>query len=44
MKLDAAKTHGKVFEDDGNVVWLWSEVKDIVLQYKTSFYSDSVEQ
>ena len=44
MKLDAAKTHGKVFEDDGNVVWLWSEVKDIVLQYKTSFYSDSAEQ
>ncbi len=39
MKIDGAKSHGKVFEDDGENVWLWSEVEEILLKYKSSFYS-----
>ena len=23
MKLDGSKSHGKVFEDDGERVWIW---------------------
>ena len=38
MKIDGPKSHGKVFEDDGNQVWIWNEVKEILLQYKNSFY------
>lgn len=38
MKLDGPKSHGKVFEDDGNRVWIWSEVEETLLQYKSSFY------
>ena len=38
MKLDGPKSLGKVFEDDGNRVWIWSEVEDTLLQYKASFY------
>lgn len=38
MKLDGPKSHGKVFEDDGNRVWMWSEVEETLLQYKSSFY------
>lgn len=38
MKLDGPKSHGKVFEDDGNRVWIWSEVEETLLQYKASFY------
>lgn len=40
MKIDGAKSHGKVFEDDGENVWLWSEIKDTLLKYKSSFYSE----
>ena len=39
MKIDGAKSHGKVFEDDGENVWLWSEIEDTLLKYKSSFYS-----
>jgi len=39
MKLDGPKSHGKVFEDDGENVWLWSEIEDTLLKYKSSFYS-----
>ncbi|NLI65066.1 MAG: hypothetical protein GX367_10070 [Bacteroidales bacterium] len=39
MKIDGAKSHGKVFEDDGENVWIWSEVKDTLEKYKLSFYS-----
>lgn len=38
MKLDGPKSHGKVFEDDGNRVWIWSEVEETLFQYKASFY------
>lgn len=38
MKLDGPKSHGKVFEDNGYEVWIWDEVKDILMQYKASFY------
>ena len=39
MKIDGAKSHGKVFEDDGENVWLWSEIKETLLKYKSNFYS-----
>lgn len=37
MKIDGPKSHGKVFEDDGEIVWIWSEVETVLLQYKNSF-------
>ena len=37
MKLDGPKSHGKVFEDDG--VWIWDEVEETLMQYKSSFYA-----
>lgn len=37
MKLDAPKSHGKVFENDGETVIIWSEVKDTIMQYKEYF-------
>lgn len=42
MKLDGSKSHGKVFEDDGENVWIWSEVEETLMKYKTSFYSEEV--
>jgi len=38
MKLDGPKSHGKVFEDDGNRVWIWDEVEETLMKYKNSFY------
>lgn len=38
MKLDGPKSHGKVFEDDGERVWVWDEVEDTLVKYKESFY------
>ena len=38
MKLDGPKSHGKVFEDDGDRVWIWDEVEETLLKYKNSFY------
>lgn len=37
MKLDAPKSHGKVFEDDGETVWIWSAVKDTLMKHRTYF-------
>lgn len=37
MKLDGPKTHGKVFEDDGEHVWIWKEVEEILRRHKSSF-------
>ena len=38
MKLDGPKSHGKVFEDDGDRVWIWDEVEETLVKYKESFY------
>ncbi|WP_346936035.1 hypothetical protein [Clostridium sp.] len=38
MKLDGPKSHGKVFEDDGERVWVWDEVEKTLMKYKSSFY------
>lgn len=38
MKLDGPKSHGKVFEDDGDRVWIWDEVEETLMKYKNSFY------
>lgn len=40
MKIDGEKSHGKVFEDNGENVWLWIEIEDTLLKYKSSFYSE----
>ncbi len=40
MKIDSSKSHGKVFEDNGNKVWIWSEVKNTLMKYKSSFYNE----
>lgn len=37
MKTDAAHSHGKVFEDDKNKVWIWSVVEPTLLKYKSEF-------
>ena len=37
MKIDGAKTYGKVFEDDGKVVSIWSEVREALMEYKSYF-------
>lgn len=42
MKLDGPKSHGKVFEDNGDEVWIWSEVEDTLLRNKSSFYNDEI--
>lgn len=40
MKIDGPKSHGKVFEDDGKNVWIWSEVEKKLMKYKSSFISE----
>ena len=37
MKLDGPKSHGKVFEDDGDRVWIWEEVEEVLRRHKGSF-------
>lgn len=37
MKIDGAKTYGKVFVDDGKVVSIWSEVREALMEYKSYF-------
>lgn len=37
MKFDSEKSNGKVFEDDGNEVWIWGKVKELLLFYKSCF-------
>lgn len=39
MKLYDPKSQGKVFEDDGDHVWIWDEVEETLIQYKSSFYA-----
>jgi len=39
MKLDGAKTYGKVFEDNGTTVRIWNEVEGILGEYKEYFCS-----
>lgn len=39
MKIDGSKSHGKVFEDDGENVWIWQEVEEVLLKYKSNFYA-----
>ena len=39
MKIDGVKTYGKVFEDDGKSVSIWSEVEEVLLEYKSYFCS-----
>lgn len=41
MKIDGEKSHGKVFEDDGNNVWIWSEIEPTLMKYKDYFYNDN---
>lgn len=38
MCTDRGKSHGKIFEDDGNRVRIWSYVKNELLNYKEFFY------
>lgn len=38
MKIDGPKSHGKVFEDDGERVWIWKEVEEVLRKYKDSFW------
>lgn len=37
MKIDGPKSHGKVFEDNGEQVWIWKEVETILRKHKDSF-------
>ena len=37
MCIDTPNSHGKVFETDGDRVWVWSEVEDEVMKYKNDF-------
>lgn len=40
MKIDSSKSHGKVFEDNGDKVWIWSEVENTLMKYKSNFYNE----
>lgn len=37
MKYDGEKSHGRVFEDDGKYVKIWSGVEKTLLKYKSFF-------
>lgn len=37
MKIDAPKSHGKVFEVENGVVTIWSGVNDTLMEYKKYF-------
>lgn len=39
MTYDNSVSHGKVFENDGEFVVIWEEVKDTFLKYKSMFYN-----
>ena len=43
MKIDGAKSHGKIFEDNGDKVWIWSEVETTLMKYKSSFYNEETK-
>lgn len=40
MKIDGSKSHGKVFEDNGEKVWIWSEIENTLMKYKSRFYNE----
>ena len=42
MKLGGPKIHGKLFEDDGEVVTIWPQLEDILMKYKLSFYEGGI--
>ena len=42
MKFDGPKSHGKVFEDDGDRVWIWSAVEDTLNKYKEYFVDENI--
>ena len=42
MKIDAERSHGKVFEDNGDKVWIWSKVQETLDKYRSYFESDAV--
>ena len=42
MKIDGPKSHGKIFEDNGDKVWIWNEIKDTLFRYKGSFYNEEI--
>ena len=37
LKLDGPKSPEKVFEDDGEMVTIWRDVKETLMKYKSSF-------
>lgn len=37
MKIDGPKSYGKVFEDDGERVWIWREVEEVLRRHRDSF-------
>ena len=37
MKIDNSNSHGKVFKDNGNDVWIWDEVEAELMKYKNLF-------
>jgi len=37
MKIDAPKSHGKVFEVNNGIVTIWTLVKDTLMEYKKYF-------
>jgi len=37
MKIDGPQSHGKVFEDDGERVWIWKEVEEVLRKHRDSF-------
>lgn len=39
MKIDGAKSHGKVFVEDGGYVHIWPDVKNELMKYKEKFCS-----
>lgn len=38
MTFDGPASHGKVFEDDGYNVWIWEEIEETLMKYKSMFY------
>lgn len=39
LRADGVRTNGKVFEDDGERVQIWEEIKDELLKYEKYFYN-----
>ena len=39
LKVDGVTTNGKIFEDDGERIQIWEEIKDELLKYEKYFYN-----